>query len=58
MAKPKFRIHWMKDHPSIGPRIQLSDVNWEACKMIRDRDNGRIPDFPLVIYHNETNCKK
>ena len=50
MAKPRFKINNYPPHSTLGNRIFLEPVNFAAHKMIRDRDNAIIKDFPLIIY--------
>lgn len=51
--KPRFRLENMQPHYRLGNRLYLQPVNAEAYQMIKDRDNGRIKDFPMVIYLNQ-----
>jgi hypothetical protein len=53
--KPKFRIINMLPHPTCGTRILLDPINHVAYNLIRDRDAGKISDFPLVIYQETKN---
>jgi hypothetical protein len=50
--KPRFRLSQMSAHPTYGFRLFLEPINTEAYQMIRDRDNGTIEDFGLVLYQD------
>jgi hypothetical protein len=53
MVRPKFRLSYLEPHYSLGIRYYAIPLNKEADKLIKDRDNGVIPDFALVCYTNK-----
>jgi hypothetical protein len=53
MSKPKFRLENYSAHCELGKRLFLQPINSAAWNMIRNRDNGLIPDFTVIIYLNK-----
>lgn len=48
--KPRFRLSYYPPHSHHGRRYFADPMNLAADKLIKQRDAGQIPDFPLVIY--------